>query len=158
MVEYNLSTTLAPMNEEPAWAQWGKNLYRIKKSLNWVLVMWHVWLVWILTTKHKSLKRVETCQKCISIPDCFAMFTHYFRINLQMVLLSRYISFWFVPHWTLDCSFAFEWRHSYLGSERIRRLCFVDYTCTLTVLAYWSLQSYLLACIERQWLRSSVTA
>jgi hypothetical protein len=23
----------------------------------------NVWLVWILTTKHKSLKRVETCQK-----------------------------------------------------------------------------------------------
>ncbi len=23
----------------------------------------NMWLVWILTTKHKSLKRVETCQK-----------------------------------------------------------------------------------------------
>ncbi len=62
-MEYNWPTTLAPKNEESAWAQWGKNLYRKKLSLNWVLVTWHVWLVWILTTKRNSLKRVETCQK-----------------------------------------------------------------------------------------------
>ncbi len=29
--------------------------------LSWVL--WHMWLNWVLTTKLKSLKRVETCQK-----------------------------------------------------------------------------------------------
>ncbi len=31
-----------------------KNLNKEKWSLNWVLVMWHMWLVWILTTKRKS--------------------------------------------------------------------------------------------------------
>ena len=57
--------SLAPTNEESAWAQWEKNFYRIKKSLNEVLVMWHVWLVWILTTKHKSMKRVENLERYV---------------------------------------------------------------------------------------------
>ncbi len=102
-----------------------------KKNLSIELSKVKVWLAWILTTKCKSLKRVETCQRSISISDCFAMLTCYFRINLQMVFtLQIYISFWFVMHWTLDCSFIFEWRCSDLGSERIQRLCFVDCTCT----------------------------
>ncbi len=64
------------------------------------------------------------------------MFTCYFRFNLHMVLLSMYISFWFVPHWTLDCSFVFKWR-CYLGSERIPRLCLMDSTCIPYSLGYW---------------------
>ncbi len=79
-----------------------------------------LWLVWIPTTKRKSLTRLETCQKKHFTFWLFDIFTCYFRINLQTVFtLWVYISFWCVPHWTLDCSFVFEWRHSDLGSERI---------------------------------------
>ncbi len=59
-MEYRRPTTLAPMNEE-SWAQWGKNL--IGKNLSIESSEVNVWLIWILTTKRKSLKRVETCQK-----------------------------------------------------------------------------------------------
>ena len=34
--EYNWPMALAPMNEESAWAQWGKNLIGKKLPLNWV--------------------------------------------------------------------------------------------------------------------------
>ncbi len=34
-----------------------------EKNLSTELSEVNVWLVWILTTKRKSLKRVETCQK-----------------------------------------------------------------------------------------------
>ncbi len=59
--EYRRPTTLAPTNEE-SWAQWGKNLIG-EKGLSIELSEVNLWLVWILTTKCKSLKRVETCQK-----------------------------------------------------------------------------------------------
>ncbi len=52
-----------------------------KWSLNWVLVMWHVWLVWILTTKHKFLKRVENFERYV-IFSC-----HYFLILLIKLFL-----------------------------------------------------------------------
>ncbi len=42
------------LNEEKPYRK--KNLSIESSEVN-------VWLVWILTTKHKSLKRVETCQK-----------------------------------------------------------------------------------------------
>jgi hypothetical protein len=44
-----------------------------KLSLKWVLVMWHVWLVWILTTKHKSMKRVENFERYV-IFSCYYSF------------------------------------------------------------------------------------
>jgi hypothetical protein len=59
--EYRRPTTLAPRNEE-SWAQWGNNLIG-EKNLSIESNEVNVWLVWILTTKRKSLKRVETCQK-----------------------------------------------------------------------------------------------
>jgi hypothetical protein len=55
-------TSLAPMNKESSWAQWGNNLIG-KNNLSIELSEVIVWLVWILTTKRNSLKRVETCQK-----------------------------------------------------------------------------------------------
>ncbi len=61
-MEYNQPTTLAPMNEESSWAQWGKKPYR-KKQFSIEPSEVNVCSVWILTTKRKSLKRVETCQK-----------------------------------------------------------------------------------------------
>ncbi len=39
----------------------GKTLKEKKLSIE--LSEMYVWLVWVLTTKRKSLKRVETCQK-----------------------------------------------------------------------------------------------
>ncbi len=62
--EYNRPMTLAPMNEESSWAQWGNNLIG-KNNLSIEIESSEVsmWLVWILTTKRKSLKRVETYQK-----------------------------------------------------------------------------------------------
>ncbi len=60
--EYNWPSTLAPTNEESSWAQWGKNLQE-KNYLSIESSEVNVWLVWILPIKHKSLKRVETCQK-----------------------------------------------------------------------------------------------
>ncbi len=53
--------TLAPTNEE-SWAHEEKTLWE-KSNLSIELSEVYVWLVWILTTKCKSLKRVETCQK-----------------------------------------------------------------------------------------------
>ncbi len=97
----------------------------------------YVWLVWILTTKHKSLKRVETCQKKNFTFLLFAVLTRSFRINLQTVCtIWIYISFYFFLHWTLDCSFVFEWHHSDLGSERIPRFCLAGCTCTPHSFAY----------------------
>jgi hypothetical protein len=92
----------------------------------------YVWLVWILTDKHKSLKRVETCQEKYFTLWLFSMLTRSSDLIIKWCLLSGYIyiSVQFVSHWTLDCSFVFEWRCSYLGSERIPRLCLVDYTHT----------------------------
>jgi hypothetical protein len=53
--------TLAPTNEE-SWAQMRKKTYG-KKITSIELSEVYVWLVWILTTKCKSLMRVETCQE-----------------------------------------------------------------------------------------------
>jgi hypothetical protein len=130
-MEYNWPTTLTPTNEESPWAQWGKKLYRKLNDISIESSEVDVWLVWILTTKCKSLKRVETCQKKHFNFWLFCHVNRSFRIKFQTVFtLWICISFWFVPHQTLDCSFAFEWRCSDLGSERIPRLCLADWTCT----------------------------
>ncbi len=112
-------TSLAFMNEEPAWAQWGKTFLGKKQSLNWVLVMWHVWLVWILTTKHKPLKRVENFERYV-IFSCYyswiLLFKRFlcccvhlwFRFILQTVLLSRNLSFSICSTLNPDYSFVFE--------------------------------------------------
>jgi hypothetical protein len=57
-----------------------------------------MWLVWILTTKHKSMKKVENFENklCLLLllvdfvnqAVCFAVLTCHFRFNLQTVLLS----------------------------------------------------------------------
>jgi hypothetical protein len=131
--------SLAPTNEESAWSLWGKTFIG-KKSLNWVLVMWQVWLVWILTTKRKSLKRVENFERYV-IFSCYYLLillikwllfccVHLlFRFILQAVLLSGYLSFQFVPHWTLIvCSFIFEWRNLLFLYEMMPRFCLVECT------------------------------
>ncbi len=51
----------------------------------------YVWLVWILTTKRKSLKRVETCQEKYFTLWLFFYVNSLFRFDLQTVLLSGYI-------------------------------------------------------------------
>ncbi len=127
-----------------------KKPYR-KKITSIELSEVYMWLVGILTTKRKSLMRVETCQEKYFTLWLFFYVNSFFRFNPQTVLLSGYIyiSIWFVLHWTLDCSFVFEWRRSYLGSERIPRLCLADFTRTPYSFAYWSVQSYLLVRIDR---------
>ncbi len=67
--------------------------------------MWHVWLVWILTTKRKFLKRLENLERYVIISCHYSLillikrflfccvhllFLIYF---LQMVLLSGYLFF-----------------------------------------------------------------
>ncbi len=75
-----------------------------KWPLNWVLVMWHVWLVWILTTKCKSLKRVENLERYLifSCPYLLILLIKQFlfccvhlllRFILQTVSFSGYLSF-----------------------------------------------------------------
>ncbi len=120
---YKRPPSRAPSNEESAWAQWGKNLNRKKQSLNWLLMMWHVWLVWILTTKRKSLERVENFERYI-IFSCYYLLIYsiqmvfillcllVIRLILQMVLLSGYSSFQFVSALNPDCSFVFDGRNS----------------------------------------------
>ncbi len=51
----------------------------------------YMWLVWILTTKRKSLMRVETCQEKYFTLLLFFYVNSLFRFNPQMVLLSGYI-------------------------------------------------------------------
>jgi hypothetical protein len=79
--EYNRPRTLAPTNEE-SWAQWGKNPYR-KNNLSIESSEVNVWLVWILTTKRKSLKRVETCQKRAFHFLIVCYVNSFFRFNLS---------------------------------------------------------------------------
>jgi hypothetical protein len=81
--EYRRPTTLAPTNEE-LWAQWGKNLIG-KNNLSIELSEVNVWLVWILTTKRKSLMRVETCQKKCFTFWLFAVLTCSSDLNFQTV-------------------------------------------------------------------------
>ncbi len=52
-----------------------------KWSLNWVLVMWHVWLVRILTTKHKFLKRVKNLER-------YVIFSCHYSLSL---LIKRFL-------------------------------------------------------------------
>ncbi len=59
-------------------------------QLRWVI--WHMWLVWILPTKCKTLKRVETCQKK-HFNSYGYLFYSLSRFILQKVLLSGYSSF-----------------------------------------------------------------
>ncbi len=51
----------------------------------------YVWLVWILTTKHKSLMRVETCQEKYFTLWLFFYVNSLFRFNPQTVFLSGYV-------------------------------------------------------------------
>ncbi len=71
-----------PHDEESSWAQWGKNFIG-KKNLSIELSEVNMWLVWILTTKRKSLKRVEICQKKHFNFWLFCYVNSFFRINLQ---------------------------------------------------------------------------
>ncbi len=57
----------------------------------------YVWLVWILTTKCKSLKRVETCQEKYFTLWLFFYVNSFFRFDLQSVLLSWYIYIYMYP-------------------------------------------------------------
>jgi hypothetical protein len=93
-----------------------------KWSLNWVPVMWHVWLVWILTTKHKTLKRVENFERYV-ICSChyllillntrflFCCVYLLFRFIFQTDLLSGYLSSSICSTLNPDCSFLFEWHN-----------------------------------------------
>ncbi len=65
-----------------------KTLYKKKTSIESSEV--YMWLVWILTTKHKSLKREETCQEKYFTHWLFFSVNLFFRFDLQMVLI--YIS------------------------------------------------------------------
>jgi hypothetical protein len=93
-----------------------------KYSLYWVLVMQHVWLVWILPTKHKFLKRVENLERYV-IFSChyllillinsfsFAVLTCHLDLIFKRFYSLDIYPFQFIPHWTLIvCSFVFEWR------------------------------------------------
>jgi hypothetical protein len=82
--EYKRPTTLAPTNEA-IMGSMRKKPYRRKITLYWV--KWSVRVVsfWVLTTMHKSLKRVETCQKNHFIFQLFAMLTHSLDLIFQMV-------------------------------------------------------------------------
>jgi hypothetical protein len=85
-----------------------------------VLVTWHMWLVWILTTKRKSMKRVENFERYV-IFSCyyslillirrfvFAVLTRHFRYNLQTVLLSGQLSFSICSALNPDCLFICLW-------------------------------------------------
>ncbi len=59
-VQYNLSGSshLSPQMKNQH-SSWEKKLIGKTQSLSWVQMMWPVQLVWILTTKRKSLVRVE---------------------------------------------------------------------------------------------------
>ncbi len=147
------------MKNQHGLNQSGKNLIE-KNNLSIESSEVNVWLVWILTTKCKSLKRVdETCQKKRFNFWLFCYVDLFFQNWSSNGFYSpnKNISFWFVPHWTLDCSFIFEWCHSDLdlGSERIPSGL---YLYSIQFLLTDSVQSCLLACIERCWLRSSVAA
>ncbi len=100
--EYRRPTTLTPTNEE-SWAQWGKNLIG-KKNLSIELNEVNVWLVWILTTKCKSLKRVETCQKKHFTFWLFAMLTCSSDLILQTVF-----TLWIYIYIRLICSAFNPW-------------------------------------------------
>ncbi len=99
-----------------------------KNSISIELSEVNVWLVWIVTTKHKSLKRVETCQKkhfnfwlfCY-VNSVFQNYSSngFYSLDIYILLIC-----------SADCSFIFEWRCSDLGYERIPRLCLAD--CTRT--------------------------
>jgi hypothetical protein len=67
-----------------------KNPYR-KNNLSIESSEVNVWLVWILPTKRKSLKRVKTCQKKHFNFWLFCYVNLFFTINLLMVLISMYI-------------------------------------------------------------------
>ncbi len=91
--------------------------------------MWHVWLVWILTTKHKSLKRVENFERYVIFSCYYSLIllikwflfccVHLlFRFILQTVLLSGYLSFFnlfhiepwlFIPLWMTWFSRYMKW-------------------------------------------------
>ncbi len=79
--KYRRPTTLSPMNEA-SWDQWGKNLIGKKITLYWV--KWSVRVVSLDTNnrKHKSLKRVETCQKKYFTFWLFCYVNSFFRFIL----------------------------------------------------------------------------
>ncbi len=84
--------------------------------------MWNMWLVLILTSKHKSLKRVENFEMDVIFSCYYSLilliiqFLFYCvhllsRFILQTVLLSGYFSFSICSALNPDCSFVFEWRN-----------------------------------------------
>ncbi len=97
-----------------------KNQHGLNEEKTFIgkLVMWHVWLVWILTTKHKSLKRVENFETYV-IFSCYYLLillikwllfccVHLlFRFILQKVLLSGYLSssitLFRIEYWLFIC-------------------------------------------------------
>jgi hypothetical protein len=132
--------------------------------------MWHVWLVWILTTKRKSLKRVENLERYViftcyyllilSIKRFLCCCVHLLsRFILQTVLLSRYLSSSICSALNPDCSFVFEWP-KFLGIWNDAQI-FVFVECTfvsIQLLLLMKVWASLLTCIEQWWWRSSVAA
>ncbi len=107
--------------------------------------MWHMWLVWILTTKWKSMKRVENFERCV-IFSCYNLLillikqilfccVHLlFRYFLHLDLLAVYLSFSVCSTLNPDFYFIFEWRNL-LGIWNDAQICFSGmYLCFLTVL------------------------
>ncbi len=134
-----------------------------------MLVMWHMWLVWILTTKRKSMKRVENFERYVIFSCCYSLILlikrflfccvhSLFRFILQTVLLSGYLSFSICSALAPDCSFVFEWRnlHGIWNDAQI----FVFAECTFVFIQFLLLKvwSSLLTCIEQWWWRPSVAA
>ncbi len=163
-------TFLGGLHHSPPWMknQHGlneeKTLIGKKSSLNWVLVMWHVWLVWILTTKHKFLKWVENLERYVIFSYHYSLIllikqfmfccVHLlFRFILQMVLLSGYLSFWICSTFTPDCLFICLWRND----AQIFYFCGVYLFVSIQFLPL-KVWSSLLIGIERWCWRSSVVA
>ena len=135
-----------------------------------MLVTWPVWLVWILTTKRKSMKRVENFERYIIFSChyllillingfCFAVLTHYLDLIFTRFYSPDIYPFQFVLHWTLIVgSFVFEW-HNLLGIWNDPQI-YVFAECTFVSIQFLLLKvwSSRLTCIERWWWRSSVAA
>jgi hypothetical protein len=116
--------SLAPTNEESAWAQWGKNLYR--KKIVSQLSACDVTRVVSLDTINQVYVYEESGE-LYEICNLLFFITRWFVNQMVLVFLCSFIIldlffkrcyspdnylFQFVPHWTLIvCSFVFEWRN-----------------------------------------------
>jgi hypothetical protein len=92
----------------------------------------NVWLVWILTTKSKSLKRVETCQKDHFTFWLFVMLTRSSVLIFQTVFTLWIYIYIHVIFSTLNpWLFIRIWMMLFLSRIwKKPRLCLVDYTHT----------------------------